>query len=292
MVFLSTSYLASALSLFTAAQGVLTQVNNFGSNPAGIEMYIDVPNNVAANAPIIVALHGCHGSAQGYYQGNNLATVAKQRGAIMIYPSSTHDLLCWDCGTRRSLIRDGGGDPQSIVQMVQYIINRYNADASRVFVVGTSSGAMMGNVLAAVYPDVFAATSVYSGVAAGRMAVPDGVPPNPYDPCGLGHIIRSPQDWGNTVRGYNPGYTGSYPRMQIWHGTADTTVVYQNFIEDLKEWSNVHGVSFTRNVTNSPQSGYTQMIYGDGQRLTGYSARGVGHTVPVYVSQALNFFGL
>ncbi|KAH8587759.1 PHB depolymerase family esterase [Bisporella sp. PMI_857] len=274
------------------ALGVLTRVTNFGTNPAGIQMYIDVPSSPALNPAIIVALHGCHGTAQNYYSSSNLPQLGAQKGFITIYPSSTHDLQCWDCGTSRSLKRDGGGDPQSIVQMVNYTIANYHADAGKVFVVGTSSGAMMGNVLAAIYPDVFAATSVYSGTAAGCMAVPNGVPPNPYDECGLGRIIRTPQQWGDLVRSYNANYRGPWPRMQIWHGTSDTTVVYQNFIEELKEWSNVLGVSFARNVTNSPQSSYTQMVYGDGSQLVGYSALGVGHVVPIHTAQALQFFNL
>ena len=151
---------------------------------------------------------------------------------------------------------------------------------------------MMGNVLSAVYPDVFAAASVYSGVAAGCMAVPDGVAPNPYDPCALGRIIKTPQQWGDIVRGYNPTYKGPWPRMQIFHGTADTIVVYQNFIEDLKQWSNVHGVKFSRNSTNTPERGYTEMIYGDGHLLTGYSALDVPHVVPQHPKEALSFFGL
>ncbi|KAJ4348862.1 uncharacterized protein N0V89_010241 [Didymosphaeria variabile] len=175
---------------------------------------------------------------------------------------------------------------------VDYALSTYSADAARVYVVGTSSGAMMGNVLAAVYPDVFAAVSVYSGDAAGCMAVPDGTPPNPYDPCGLGRIVKTPQQWGDIVRGYNPGFAGPWPRMQIWHGTSDATVVYQNFIEELKEWSNVHAVSFAKNSTNTPQAGYTRMTYGDGTKLTGYSALGVGHTVPVHPAEALSFFTL
>ena len=74
---------------------------------------------------------------------------------------------------------------------------------------------MMDSVLAAIYPDVFAAASVYSGVAAGCMAVPDGTPPNLYDPCGLGRINKSLQQWGDIVRGCNPNFKGSWLRMQI-----------------------------------------------------------------------------
>jgi acetylxylan esterase len=62
--------------------------------------------------------------------------------------------------------------------------------------------------------------------------------------------------------------------------------------ETLKQWSNVLGVSFARNVTNDPQSGYTKMVYGDGTKLVGYSARGVGHVVPQHANVVLKFWGL
>ena len=77
-----------------------------------------------------------------------------------------------------------------------------------------------------------------------------------------------------------------------WHGTADTFVNYPNLAEALKEWSNVHGVSFTGNQTNTPQSGYTKMVYGDGSKLVGYSAAGVGHVVPSHEADDMTWFGL
>ncbi|POS68752.1 PHB depolymerase family esterase [Diaporthe helianthi] len=286
------SSVAFGLSFLASVQGALVQVTNFGSNPTALEMYVDLPENVTSNAPVILALHGCGGSAQRYYGQNNLAAVGTSRGAIMIYPSATDSTHCWDSGTPKSLTRDGGGDTQGLVQMVQYVLSEYNADPARVFAVGRSSGAMMSNALAAVYPDVFAATSVYSGVAAGCMAVPEGVPANPMETCAKGNVTKTAQEWGETVRSYNPGYEGPYPRMQIWHGTSDVVVVYHNLIEELKEWSAVHDVPFTRNVTSTPQADYTQMIYGDGSRLVGYSAVGVGHVVPEHESETMAWFGI
>ena len=47
-----------------------------------------------------------------------------------------------------------------------------------------------------------------------------------------------------------------------------------------------------KNNTNTPQSGYTQMVFGDGTQYVGYSAQGVGHTVPVHESAVLDWFGI
>lgn len=72
----------------------------------------------------------------------------------------------------------------------------------------------------------------------------------------------------------------------------DRLVSYYTLGEAMKQWSNVLDVSFTRNVSNSPLPGYTKMVYGNGTKLLGYSARGVGHVVPQNEDEVLRFWGL
>lgn len=60
----------------------------------------------------------------------------------------------------------------------------------------------------------------------------------------------------------------------------------------MKEWSNVLDVSFSSNQTNTPISGYTKEIYGDGTKLVGISCANVGHTPPVRTDDDLTWFGL
>lgn len=50
----ASGFLALA-ALSHAAQ--LTQVTNFGANPSGARMFLYVPDKVAANPPIVVAIH-------------------------------------------------------------------------------------------------------------------------------------------------------------------------------------------------------------------------------------------
>ena len=56
------------------------------------------------------------------------------------------------------------------------------------------------------------------------------------------------------------------------------------------------GLTTKADKTNTPQSGYTQTIYGEGTtttaQLVGYSAQGVGHTVPQHPDMDIAFFGL
>jgi acetylxylan esterase len=77
-----------------------------------------------------------------------------------------------------------------------------------------------------------------------------------------------------------------------FHDTADNTLDYPNLAEQIKEWSNVLGVTFTKNVTNNPQSGYTQMLYGNRSTLAGYSAHGADNTVSIHESIGLAWFGI
>lgn len=50
---------------------------------------------------------------------------------------------CWDVSSQKSLKHGGGGDSNAIANMVTYALKKYNADPKRVFVTGSSSGAMM-----------------------------------------------------------------------------------------------------------------------------------------------------
>lgn len=110
--------------------------------------------------------------------------------------------------------------------------------------------------------------------------------------CANGQNVKSGEEWARLVREMYPGYTGRYPRMQTFHGTADNFVAYANLAEQLKEWSAVLGVEFSHNETDTPRSGYTKMVYGDGTQLVGYSAAGVGHIVPPIPGADVAWFGL
>jgi hypothetical protein len=105
-------------------------------------------------------------------------------------------------------------------------------------------------------------------------------------------MTHTPQEWGDFVRNSYPDYPLGKPKIQIWHGLADTYVHYNNFYETMKQWSNVLGLELTSNVTGVPSENYTEVVYGDGTKLVGYLGKGVGHIVPVQEEPMLKFFGL
>lgn len=285
----------SVLALVVAATAQsLTAVTNWGDNPTNLELQVYAPPNLESKPAIILALHFCSGTGSLYSQITRYNSLAAARNFVVLYPSSRKDNNCWDVASPQTLTRGGNGDSTGLANMVKWAIAEYSADPAKVFVTGSSSGCMMSNVMAATYPDLFAAVSCYSGVPAGCLAGSPGSSPQTADPlCASGKNIKSARAWAELARSMYPGgYNGSYPRVQTWHGEADDFVNYPNLAEQLKQWGEIFGVSFAKNETNSPIAGYTKINYGDGTKLVGYSAKGTGHTVPVKEEIDMVWFGI
>jgi len=282
--------LASFLSsVALAAQNSLQQLTNFGSNPTNVEMYLYRPTGVVAKPALIVAMHYCTGTAQAYFSGTQYANLADSyKSFIVLYPDAPDGGQCWDVHSTATLTHNAGGDSLGIASAVRHLIANYGVDSSRVFATGTSSGAMMTNVLAGAYPDLFAAGSAWAGVPYACFAG-SGMWNNA---CANGQSIKTAQEWGNLVRSGYSGYSGSRPRMQIWHGTQDTTLNYNNHAEGIKQWTNVFGYSTTPSSVqqNSPLSGWTRNIYGS--NFQAISAANVGHNIPVQEAEVMAWFGI
>jgi hypothetical protein len=117
--------------------------------------------------------------------------------------------------------------------------------------------------------------------------------------CAQGQVSMSPQQWGDLVRNADPGYSGPRPRMQLWHGTADTTLNYNNLGEEIKQWTNVLGVSQTPSSSDTPVANWNRTRYNDASGTTqveAYSIVGAGHQLPIQGTQmaayAIHFMGL
>ncbi|GLW29160.1 extracellular catalytic domain type 1 short-chain-length polyhydroxyalkanoate depolymerase [Actinoplanes regularis] len=294
---------AVALPAAPASAAALTEVTGFGTNPTGLRMHLYVPDQRPANPAVLVAVHYCTGSGPAFYSGTEFKSLADQYGFIVIYPSATRSGNCFDVSSPGALTHNSTSDPAGIVSMVRYVQQHYNTDVNRTFVTGASSGGMMTNVLLGDYPDVFAAGAAFMGVPFGCFAATAGDPTNPANQagwnstCSAGQLIKTPAAWGDLVRAAYPGYTGRRPRMQVFHGATDTTLAYPNFGEEIKQWTNVLGVSQTPVATDTPQSGWTRTRYGTNivqAPVEGISVAGVGHSLPLsgMAKMVISFFGL
>ncbi|TWG09319.1 extracellular catalytic domain type 1 short-chain-length polyhydroxyalkanoate depolymerase [Actinoplanes teichomyceticus] len=277
----------------------LTEVTAFGSNPGGMRMHLYVPDVRPASPPIVVAMHGCGGSGPGFHSSSEFASLADRYGFLVIYPSAMQEAgfgRCFDTWSTAAKTRDGGSDPVSIASMVSYAARQYGGDLNRVYATGSSSGGMMTQHMLALYPDLFKAGASFMGVPFDCFAGAADYPPG-TSRCTGGSMNRTPQQWGDAVRRVNPGHAGPRPRVQLWHGTADTLVPYQLLQESIEQWTNVFGLGQTPTSSDTPQAGWNRRRYADAAgtvQVEAYSVQGAGHTLPSsgMAAAAIAFFGL
>jgi poly(hydroxyalkanoate) depolymerase family esterase len=262
------------------AATTLVPVAQFGSNPGNLLMYAYRPAGLASGRPLVVALHGCTQNASDYFSHAGWPTFADRMGFTLVLPEQrmvNNFQYCFNWFAPADTTR-GSGETLSIKQMVDYAVQTYGADPQRVYITGLSAGAAMTNVLLAAYPDVFAGGAVIGGLAY-RCAVDLisalGCMTNPPK--------RSPQQWGDAVRNADPGYTGPYPRVSIWHGTADTTVFPVNADRERDQWTDVWQVGQDPSATTSLPGGATRYDYGspDAPAVSVYLVTGMSHGTPV-----------
>ncbi|MFI5928565.1 PHB depolymerase family esterase [Micromonospora sp. NPDC051543] len=299
---LVTSLVAAGLvapALQPAYAASLTEVTTFGDNPGRMRMHVYVPDTRPTRPAIVVAMHGCGGSGPGFYSGSEFAAQADRYGFIVIYPSATQQAgfgNCFDTWSDAAKRRGGGSDPVSIISMIRYAQQQYGGDPDRVYATGSSSGGMMTNHMLALYPDVFKAGAAFMGVPYNCFANAADYPPGSSQ-CTGGNMNRTPQQWGDAVRGAYPGYTGPRPRVQLWHGTSDTLVPFSLLQETIEQWTNVFGLSQTPTSTDTPQTNWNRRRYADASgtvQVEAYSIQGAGHSLPAggMAAAAVAFFGL
>jgi poly(hydroxyalkanoate) depolymerase family esterase len=275
-------FVVSAAAPQAAAAGSLTQVTGFGSNPGNLAMYSYVPSGLASGAPLVVALHGCTQNASDYFSHSGWPKYADQWGFAMVFPqqsTSNNAQSCFNWFVPSSSDR-GQGEAASIMQMVQHAEKTYGLNPRRVYVTGLSAGGAMTANLLADYPDVFAAGAVDSGIPA-KCAT---TLVEAYS-CMTSDQNKTPAQWGALVRNSYSGYSGPWPRVAIWQGSADTTVFPVNATELRDQWTHVWGISQTPSNTQTLTRGTTESSYNDSRGkpvVELYSISGMGHGLAVH----------
>ncbi len=124
------------------------------------------PGGNGAARPLLVLLHGCTQTAEDFARGAGLDALADASGMLVLYPeqpASANPLRCWNWFDAAHQQR-GAGEPALLAAMTADVAARHGADPRRVYVAGVSAGAAMALVLAAGYPERFAAAGAHSGV--------------------------------------------------------------------------------------------------------------------------------
>jgi poly(hydroxyalkanoate) depolymerase family esterase len=188
----------------------------------------------ASAAGLVVMLHGCSQTPSQFAAESTMNGAADRHGFVVLYPEQSHQdnpLSCWNWFLTAHQQR-GAGEPRFIagaVRMVMGMGARWQIDPARVFVAGLSAGGAMAAVMAATYPDLFAALAVHSGLAYGSAtslqaaygAMANGGP----DPRALGRAAHAAMARRARVT----------PTIVV-HGSADRVVAPVNGDRVVEQW--------------------------------------------------------
>jgi poly(hydroxyalkanoate) depolymerase family esterase len=191
------------------------------SNKAGTRAYkLYVPSQYRGQPlPLIVMLHGCTQSPDDFAAGTRMNLCAEEYNCFVAYPeqaASANVSKCWNWFRPGDQIR-GQGEPALIAGLTRQVMSDYSVDEERVYAAGLSAGGAAAAVLAAAYPDLYAAIGVHSGLACGvARDVPSAFA-----------AMRQSQPAARRRSDNNLSGRGGYSRIVpaiVFHGDQDTTV--------------------------------------------------------------------
>jgi poly(hydroxyalkanoate) depolymerase family esterase len=256
----------------------LAEWGGFGPNPGHLSMQVRIPiGNVAARRPLIVLLHGCGQETADFAVDTGWAAVSDRLGIPLVLPEqamANNGGRCFRWFQPAETTRDGG-EAASIAAMTRAAMARFESDPTRIFIADLSAGGAMAAALLASYPDLYAAGAVVAGLPVGSADSPMQA---------LLHMAnagpdRRPAEWADHVRRMAPpGYAGPWPRLSVWHGDADETVVPGNGALLAGQWRAVHGQPAAPAV-DEIVAGARHRVWGNAVEL--WTLPGMTHGYPV-----------
>lgn len=275
---------AIASSTSDSKTGKLEDLKPFGTNPGALKAKIHIPASLVNKPALVVVLHGCTQSAEGYDRGSGWSQLADEHGFALLFPEqqrANNPNLCFNWFSPADTARNGG-EALSIRQMIATMIETYGIDASRVFVTGLSAGGAMTSIMLATYPELFAGGAIIAGLPYGSAA---NVSQALEAMRGAGTYSSS--EIGDRVRRAS-GHAGPWPKVAVWHGSADATVNSSNADAILAQWLSVHGVGDAPAVSEMV-SGHQHRIWKDAAGhpvVEDYRIANMGHGTPLATSGA------
>ncbi|MDN2711371.1 PHB depolymerase family esterase [Janthinobacterium sp. SUN118] len=186
-------------------------------NHAGTRAYkLYIPSSYHGQAmPLVVMLHGCTQNPDDFAAGTQMNALAEEKQCFVVYPAQTqgaNSSRCWNWFNALDQQRDQG-EPSLIAGIAQQVIDEYPVNEREVFIAGLSAGGAMAVIVGTLYPEVFAAVGVHSGLPfasaqdlpSALAAMKGGAMPNPKRQAPAGGVP-----------------------IIVFHGDRDTTVNLRN----------------------------------------------------------------
>ncbi len=225
-------------------------------------------------SPLVMLLHGCTHDAEDMAEISGMNEVAEANRFLVVYPEQVRRanlLKCWNWFKSKHQMRDAG-EPSILAAVVEQVCFTHNVDPDRVYVAGVSAGGAMASILAATYPDLFAALAIFAGAefkaaisfSQGVGAMKRGGP----DPVRQGELAFAAMREGLARK--------KRRRLPViaFHGTADARVNPVNADQAIAQWSETNarlavensesGFALTENIIRGTMPGghaYKKHIY-------------------------------
>ena len=220
---------------------------------------------------LVVVLHGCTQDADDIARGSRMNEAAEDRGWYVLYPEQperANPRKCWNWYDVAHQGR-GAGEPSIIAELTARVAAEHGVAAGRTWLSGVSAGAAMASLVAAAYPERFAALALHSGLVhsatgsvAGALGVMQKGVPSPEP-----HAERAHQAMGERAR--------VIPTL-VLHGGSDAVVAPINGAQAARQWflTNALAVGQPLDTTSGATDQSVRAENGYEVRTSTYRARG------------------
>jgi poly(hydroxyalkanoate) depolymerase family esterase len=215
-----------------------TWANGAVTNSSGSRNYkIWIPDGYKGKSalPLVMMLHGCTQTPDDFATGTQMNSIADKENFLVVYPeqpATANALKCWNWFDAAQQSR-GQTEPSLLAEIVRTVTKAYKIDTRRVYIAGISAGGAMAVIMAATYPELFAAVGVHSGLAYKSAtslseARPAMAATGP-DAARLGHLAFEAMG--------NLGKSKHVMRVIVFQGTKDVAVSPVNADRVISQWA-------------------------------------------------------